>query len=219
MIITIDGPAGTGKSTVAKKLADQLGITYFDTGALYRAISWKILDEGVSPSDLKGIEKVLGAFNFEIQVQGVKKHYFVAGVDVTEKIRSVEVTSVVSEVSAYKVVRDALKPIQVAFAEKNDAVFEGRDIGTAVFPHAQHKFFLTASDTIRAKRRLADLQSRFPERASTFSYDEILKGIQERDHYDSNREVAPLKKADDAILIDTSSMTIDEVIKEIERYL
>lgn len=219
MIITIDGPSGTGKSTVAKRLAEVVGITYFDTGALYRAVAWQLLQEKIAPSDLKGIEKVLKTFHFHIQTEKGAKRYFVGEVDVTEAIRTVEVTQIVSEVSAHKAVRDALKPIQVTCAEEVDSVLEGRDLGTVVFPHADYKFFLTARDEVRAKRRYEELKQKFPEKAEQLSFEQILKDIRERDDYDSSRDVAPLKKAEDAILIDTSDLSIDEVVSNIKIHL
>jgi len=214
MIITIDGPSGTGKSTVAKGLAAALNITYFDTGALYRAISWKLLESKVSYQNKEDLQKLLSGFSFNIRVKEGEKRYFVGSVDVTSAIRTPEVTAIVSEVSALKEVRDALKPIQVNFSKEMDVVFEGRDLGTIVFPHADVKFFLTARPDVRANRRFLELQKKFPTK--TFSLEKTLKDIEERDAYDSSREIAPLKKADDAILIDTSDLTIAEVIEKMK---
>lgn len=214
MIITIDGPSGTGKSTVAKKLAEVLGMTYFDTGALYRAISWQVLESQISALDEEKMKALLKEFVFRIRIIENKKHYFVGKTDVTEAIRSPEVTAIVSEISALKIVRDALKPIQTNFSKEMDVVFEGRDLGTVVFPHAELKFFVTASPEVRAERRLKDFRARFPEKE--FSFNAILKEIQERDHYDSTRKHAPLKQAEDAILIDTSDLTIDEVVAKMQ---
>ncbi|WP_420421888.1 (d)CMP kinase [Simkania sp.] len=219
MIVTIDGPSGTGKSTVAEQLAERLGYTYFDTGALYRAISWKILHDDIVLSDLKAIEKMLQTFSFHVETHEGRKTYKVDTHDVTKAIRSQEVTAIVSEVSAMKCVRDAMRPLQELFSHEGPTVFEGRDLGTVVFPHAQVKFFLTASASVRAERRLKDLQQKFPDRASEFSYEDILQKIQERDAYDSSRKLAPLKQADDAILVDTSQMTIDEVVATLENYV
>lgn len=215
MIITIDGPSGTGKSTVAKHLADALGYLYFDTGALYRAIAWKILREGIPLSDHKKIEDMLKAFSFETR----EKRYFVDGEEVTKAIRSTEVTAIVSEVSAMKSVRDAMRPLQEAVAHKGPTVFEGRDLGTVVFPQADIKFFLTARSDVRARRRLKDLQEKFPDRAEMFSYEQILKDIEERDTYDSSRDLAPLKQADDAILVDTSDLSIEDVVSILKKHI
>ena len=215
MIITIDGPAGTGKSTTAQKLADAIGFTYFDTGALYRAISWQILETGTSYENDEALSKLLKSFSFRIRLIEGNKRYFVGNEDVTKVIRSKEVTAIVSEVAALKKVRDALKPLQVNFSKEIDVVFEGRDLGTVVFPHAHLKFFLTARPEIRAKRRYRELVQKFPNQ--TFSYETILKEIQERDSYDSTREHAPLKQAEDAILVDTSDLTIEEVTDKLKQ--
>lgn len=209
-VVTIDGPAGTGKSTVAKGLAEALGFSYFDTGALYRAITWKVLQERISLDDHKKLGALLKAFSFHIK----EGHYYVGTTDVTKAIRSKEVTAHVSAVSALSQVREALKPIQVSVSEETDAVFEGRDLGTVVFPHADLKFFLTARAEVRAQRRLKDLQEKFPEQS--FSFEKILQEIQERDTYDSNRTLAPLKQADDAVLVDTSGLSIVEVIDQMK---
>jgi cytidylate kinase len=219
MIVTIDGPSGTGKSTVAERLAEKLGYTYFDTGALYRAIAWKILHDNIALSDLEGIKKMLQTFSFHVETQNGKKNYRVDTHEVTKAIRSQEVTAIVSEVSAMKCVRDAMRPLQELFSHEGPTVFEGRDLGTVVFPHAEVKFFLTASPSVRAERRLKDLQQKFPDRASEFSYEDILQKIEDRDAYDSSRELAPLKQAEDAILVDTSQMTIDEVVVTLENYV
>lgn len=210
-VITIDGPAGTGKSTVAKGLAKALGFTYFDTGALYRAITWKVIQDNISIEDQDQLEDLLKTFSFHIK----EGRYFVDEQDVTDAIRTKEVTAFVSEVSALSRVRVALKPIQTAVATEADSVFEGRDLGTVVFPEADVKFFLTARAEVRAERRFNELVERFPNQE--FSYEKILKEIQERDQYDSSRKVAPLRQADDAILVDTSDLTIDEVIEEMRK--
>ncbi len=212
--ITIDGPAGTGKSTVAQRLADALGFTYFDTGALYRAISWQVLESGIPYQDKGAFSALLKNFTFQIQTVDGGKRYFVGPIDVTNAIRTKEVTAIVSEVSALKEVREALKPIQVNFAKKGDVVFEGRDLGTVVFPDADLKFFLTARPEVRAKRRFKELQEKFPDQS--FSYETILDEIKSRDAFDSSRKHAPLKQAEDAILVDTSDLNIEEVVEQME---
>ncbi|MCB1109830.1 MAG: (d)CMP kinase [Chlamydiia bacterium] len=214
MIITIDGPSGTGKSTVARGLAEVLGMTYFDTGALYRAISWQILEKKISCDQKEALSSLLESFTYRIRMVEGEKHYFVGKTDVTQAIRSPEVTAIVSEVSALKEVREALKPLQVNFSKEMDVVFEGRDLGTVVFPQAEIKFFLTARPEVRAERRFKELQRKFPDQ--TFSFDETLQEIQKRDQFDSSREIAPLKRAEDAILIDTSDLTVEEVIQKMQ---
>lgn len=219
VIITIDGPSGTGKSTVAKKFAEALGFLYFDTGALYRAIAWKILNDAISLSDHKGIEEMLKTFSFHVEVQGGQKLYRVGDKDVTKEIRLNEVSAIVSEVSAMRSVREALRPLQEAFSREGPSVFEGRDLGTVVFPNADIKFFLTAREDVRARRRLKDLKEKFPNRAETFVYGQILAEIRKRDELDSTRKLAPLKRAEDAILIDTSDLTTEEVVAVLEKHV
>lgn len=214
MIITIDGPSGTGKSTVARGLADALEITYFDTGALYRAISWQILKEGISYHEKDELLALLKAFSYRIQTIDGEKHYFVGNSDVTIAIRGPEVTAIVSEVSALKEVREALKPLQINFSKEIDVVFEGRDLGTVVFPHADVKFFLVARPEVRAERRYKELQKKFPNQ--TFSQEKTLQEIESRDNSDSSRKIAPLKQADDAVLVDTSDLTIQEVVQKLK---
>lgn len=214
MIITIDGPSGTGKSTVARGLADALEITYFDTGALYRAISWQILKEGISYHEKEELRALLKAFSYRIQTVDGEKHYFVGNTDVTVAIREPAVTAIVSEVSALKEVREALKPLQINFVKEMDVVFEGRDLGTVVFPHADVKFFLVARPEVRAERRYKELQKKFPNQ--TFSQEKTLQEIESRDNSDSNRKIAPLKQADDAVLVDTSDLTIKEVVQKLK---
>ena len=214
MIITIDGPSGTGKSTVARGLADALEITYFDTGALYRAISWQILKEGISYHEKEELLALLKAFSYHIQIVDGEKHYFVGNTDVTIAIRGPEVTAIVSEVSALKEVREALKPVQINFSKETDVVFEGRDLGTVVFPHADVKFFLVARPEVRAERRYKELQKKFPNQ--TFSQEKTLQEIESRDNSDSSRKIAPLKQADDAVLVDTSDLTIQEVVQKLK---
>lgn len=217
MIITIDGPSGTGKSTTARGLAEALGITYFDTGALYRAISWKLLQEEISYQNKEALNALLKSFTFRIRTVEGRKRYFVGNFDVTEPIRSPEVTAIVSEVSALKEVRDALKPMQINFSKEMDVVFEGRDLGTVVFPHADFKFFLTARPEVRAERRFNELKKRFPDK--TFSLEKTLEEIKERDQSDSTREIAPLRQAEDAILVDTSDLTVEEVVGKMEGFV
>ena len=216
MIITIDGPSGTGKSTVAKGVAKKLGFTFFDTGAMYRSLAWLILKEGINPQDQAKIEELLPQFQYEIRGTGQgERHYFVQGVDVTHEIRSQAISMAASQIAVYPAVREAMVKIQRVFGHAVDAVFEGRDMGTVVFPDADMKIFLTAKPEVRAERRYRELIHKFPDLSMT--YDEILKEIEERDKTDTTRAVSPLKQASNATLIDTSKFTADQVIAKIVR--
>lgn len=211
MKITIDGPAGTGKTTVAKKVAEKLGFSYFDTGAMYRAVTYKILQEKISLSDKKQLLPFLENFQFQIKTEKQQKRYFVEKEDVTEVIRSATVTKNVSKVSALPEVREAIVKMQREFAKTGNAVFEGRDMGTVVFPKAELKIFLTARPAVRAERRYLEIKHKI----GSYTQEEIMKDILERDHYDTHREISPLKQAEDAHLIDTSDLSIDEVVEKI----
>ncbi len=213
MIIAIDGPSGTGKSTVAKELAKRLGFSFFDTGAMYRSFAWKVLQSKIDPLNEEEVLKLIPSFSFEVRSSRQEKTYFVDGTDVTEAIRSREVTSISSQVATYVAVRKCMVKMQRHFGRSHDAVFEGRDMGTVVFPKADVKIFLTASERVRAERRFEELKRKFPEKKQDF--DQVLKEMQERDKNDQNRETSPLKQADDAVLIDTSNYTADEVVAQI----
>jgi cytidylate kinase len=216
MIITIDGAAGTGKSTVAKGVAKKLGFTFFDTGAMYRSLAWLVLQENIDPADEAKITALLPQFQFEIKpTPNGDRHYFVQGHDVTRAIRTPEISAASSQIAIYPAVRQAMVAIQRRFGQSVDAVFEGRDMGTIVFPDADLKIFLTASPDIRAERRYRELLEKFPDLATT--QEEIRKEIAKRDLNDTTRAVSPLKQASDAILIDTSHLTIHEVIDKITR--
>lgn len=216
MIITIDGPSGTGKSTVAKGVAKRLGFLFFDTGAMYRSLAWKLLEENIAVSDESAIRKIVGAFQFDIQTSREgEKCYFVSGVDVTKKIRTQEISLLASQVSSLAFVRKALVKIQREFGHRVNAVFEGRDMGTVVFPDAEIKIFLTANLQVRAERRYHELLVKFPDLADSLSKEQILSEIEERDHNDRTRTVSPLRQAKDALLIDTSNLSIEEVIEQI----
>jgi CMP/dCMP kinase len=218
MIITIDGPAGTGKTTVARHVAERLHFSYFDTGAMYRAVTWVLLEKKIPLSDLPRIEKVLKNFVFSIQGEGKEKKYFVGEKEVTKQIRCEEVTSHVSAVSALPLVREALWKFQRAFATLEDAVFEGRDMGTVVFPKAEIKIFLTARPEIRAERRLQEIIQKNPEEALGLTHEQMIEEILRRDNLDSKRSLAPLKCPEDAYVIDTSDLSIDEVVECILKY-
>lgn len=216
MIITIDGPSGTGKSTVAKGVAKKLGFTFFDTGAMYRSLAWLILKEGIDPEDQTRTKEILPQFQYEIRLgPSGERRYFVQGIDVTDSIRSSSISMAASQIATYPEVREAMVKIQRKFGHAIDAVFEGRDMGTVVFPDADLKIFLTAKPKVRAERRYRELLQKFPDLSMT--PEEILKEIEERDKTDSTRAISPLMQAPDAILIDTSNLTAHEVIEKIVR--
>jgi cytidylate kinase len=218
MIIAIDGPSGTGKSTVAKGVAKRLGFIFFDTGAMYRSFSWYLLHQGVSPENHEEIKRLLAEFRFDIRTdESLEKHYFVNGSDVTKSIRTQEISGIASQVAQLSFVREALVKIQREFGHKADAVFEGRDMGTVVFPEAEIKIFLTARSRVRAERRYRELMAKFPDLSHNLSLSQIEKEIEERDHSDSTRTISPLRQAKDAILIDTSDLTAEEAIDRIAK--
>ncbi|WP_068468966.1 (d)CMP kinase [Candidatus Protochlamydia phocaeensis] len=218
MIITIDGPVATGKSTIAKKLAQAIGYIFFDTGAMYRALTYGILKHQVDIDNSDQLKDFLDHFQFDIKVLRHERHYFFEGEDITQKIRGEEVTSAVSRVSAKKEVRDKLVSIQRELAVGVNAVFEGRDMGTVVFPDAALKVFLTGRKEVRAQRRYDELTTKYPEAAANLTLEKCLEEITKRDHYDSTREHSPLKQAEDAFVVDTSDLTIDEVVHKILEY-
>ena len=216
MIITIDGPSGTGKSTIAKKLARRLGFAFFDTGAMYRSVAWLIQKQGISPSEPEKIIALLPEFSFEIRTEkNGSKHYLVNTVDVTDAIRLEPISSLASQVARIPEVRSALVEIQRRFGKSSNAVFEGRDMGTVVFPDADLKIYLTAAPEVRAERRYRELLEKFPDCAEILNFDQILQDIIDRDCNDTTREISPLKQAPDAVLIDTSSLSVEQVISRI----
>lgn len=211
MIVTIDGPSGTGKSTVARKVAEKLGFTFYDTGAMYRSVAWFALNRLESPLNKELVSSILSDFSFEIRTLNEEKRYWVNGQDVTEAIRSPEVTRLSSPISAFPAVRKTLWKIQQECAQKGDAVLEGRDMGTAVFPHAEKKFFLTARPEVRAERRRKELIAKDPSLAQTLTLEQTLEDMAKRDTADASRDLAPLRCPEDAFVIDTSDLTIDQV--------
>lgn len=207
MNIAIDGPAGAGKSTIAKILAARLGILYLDTGAMYRAVGYKAIKSGVSVSDLAAVENMLKNTTVDVKVEDGVQHVYLDGEDVSGVIRTPEVSRAASDISALPPVRHAMVDLQRIIAAKQDTVLDGRDVGTFVLPNAEHKFFLTASVEERAKRRYKELVAR----GEKCDFEKIRKDIETRDYNDSHRALAPLKKADDAVEVDTTFMTIEEV--------
>ena len=211
MIIAIDGPAASGKSTAAIGVAKRLGITYLDTGAMYRAVTFGLLENNIRFEDSFSIENFLEKIEIEFSESPTGLLLTLNGRDITKEIRSALVTNSVSEVSAMDSVRKSMVLVQRKMAEIDDCVLEGRDIGTVVFPNANYKFFLIADEKARAERRLEDLKA-IGEQSS---FEEVMMDLINRDHKDSTRANSPLKKSDDAIIIDTSDLGINEVIDKI----
>ena len=207
--VAIDGPAGAGKSTIAKALAKELGFHYVDTGAIYRTLGYFFDLIGIGPKDIDGITKYIDECVIEIEWdEDGSQHMFLNEVDVSEEIRTPEISKIASAVSAHGLVRDALLDMQRNVAKTHDVIMDGRDIGSVVLPRADVKFFLTASPEVRAQRRFEELQAK----GSKDTYAKVLKEVNDRDHADMTRAVAPLKQTKSHILVDTSDMTIEEVI-------
>lgn len=211
MNIAIDGPAGAGKSTIAKLLAAKLGILYLDTGAMYRAVGLKALNTGVDISDAAAVEKMLADTKIDVTQENGVQHVYLDGNDVSSAIRENAVSKAASDISAVPCVRYKMVELQREIASRCDTVLDGRDIGTFVLPNAEYKIFLTASAEERAKRRYAELKAK----GSTLTLEQIKDDIVKRDYNDSHRTLAPLKKADDATEVDTMAMSIDDVVGRI----
>lgn len=207
-VVAIDGPAGAGKGTITKKVAEKLKLVNVDTGATFRCVALNMLNKNIGIDEEEKIKELLDKINIEMKSSG---EIFLNGENVTKRIRENDVNNFVSPVSTIQPVRDKLLEIQRKIAEGKDVIMEGRDIGTVVFPNANVKIYLDATPEERAKRRV--LQNE--EKGIKTSYEEVLENIKDRDKRDSNRKVAPLKKADDAIYIDSSNMTIDEVVENV----
>lgn len=218
MIITIDGPIATGKSTIAKRLAQEIGFIYFDTGAMYRCVTYGILKNKINLEDPQQLSDYLKNFKFDIKIKRGERFYIVENEDVTDKIRLDEVTSQVSRVSAVAAVREKLTALQRDCAVGVHAVFEGRDMGTVVFPNAQIKIFLSGRPDVRAKRRFDELKAKYPKECESLTIEKALEDLNSRDNYDMKRELSPLKQAEDAYVIDTSDLSIDEIVLKILEY-
>ena len=216
MVITIDGAAGVGKSSTAKELAKRLEYKYFDTGAMYRAVTFYFLAQNVDLSSNSQVIKSLDSIKLHIDFSSENEmKIFLDEDDISLKIRSQEVTSKVSAVSAIKEVREMMVQIQRSFTKKGNFVVEGRDIGTVVFPDAKYKFYLQADYDIRAKRRLAD----FEKINEAKNINEIKEDLETRDKYDSTRKLSPLKKPVDAIIIDTTLCSFEEQVNQILKHI
>jgi len=211
MQVAIDGPASSGKSTISKLIAKENHFVYLDTGAMYRVVTLAVLRNKISIDDHEAIEKLVQTIEIGFSMQDGKQSVYMNGEDVTDEIRSVEVTKNVSAVSAIKEVRTRLVHLQQEIAENHSIIMDGRDIGTVVLPQAEIKIFLVASVEERAKRRFIENQ----EKGIEMSYEELVEDIRRRDHIDSTRKESPLRKAEDAIEIDTTTMTIEDVVKTV----
>ncbi len=209
--IAIDGPAGAGKSTIAKKIAKKLGFIYVDTGAMYRAIGLYLLEKGVNYEDEQQIGRAIQDIQIAISYRDGEQQVMLNGENVSAKIRTEEVGNMASKTSKYSVVREKLLELQRSLASSADVLMDGRDIGTCILPNADLKIFLTADAGVRAKRRYLELT----EKGISCNIEDIEKDIIERDRRDTTRAIAPLKKAEDAVEVDTSHMTIDEVVDTI----
>ena len=210
IVIAIDGPASSGKSTIAKVLAEKLNITYLDTGAMYRAVTLFFLREGVDITQADLIRVALDKIQLSFKWVEGQQHIFLNGEDVSDEIRLLEVSNHVSQVAALEEVRKQLVEMQQDFAKQTSVVMDGRDIGTVVLPNADYKFYFVADAMIRAKRRYAENKTRG---ITGISLDELHEAIVARDKNDSTREHSPLRKADDAIEIDTGSTSVDETVE------
>jgi len=216
MIIAIDGPAGAGKSTVARLAAKELGFLYIDTGAMYRALTLKVLEEGIDIKDTQKIIAVSRRINIDLSNnQNGSLKVILDSRDVSREIREPRITRIVSDVARIKEVREVMLGFQRAFGKRGDCVLDGRDIGTVVFPGADRKFYIDAQFPERVKRRYKELK----ELGQDVTLEEIERDLHNRDTIDSTREVAPLKKAEDALYLDTTDMTIDEVVNKVLSYI
>lgn len=212
--IAIDGPAGAGKSTIAKALAKELGYHYVDTGAIYRTVAYFLDLLGVSPKDADGVERYIDELTVEITYDETgKQHMIMNGMDVSDEIRTQDISQKASLVSAHPVVREVLLDMQRDVARKHNVIMDGRDIGTVVLPNATAKIFLTASAEVRAQRRTDELIAK----GQKADFAQTLKDIKQRDHQDSTRPIAPLKQAEDAVLLDTSDLDIPQVLAQMKK--
>lgn len=207
MIVAIDGPSGAGKSTLAKRLAKELGFTYLDTGAMYRALALKVLRQKIDLGDQRRLAALVRDTEIGLRENGGRLHVMLDGVDVADLIRTPEVSQTASKVSAQRLVRERMLELQRAAAGKRHVVAEGRDIGTVIFPGAEVKLYLDASVRERARRRHQELDADGRE----VSFEETVRELEQRDRRDSERDLAPLRKAEDAIAIDSSELTADAV--------
>ncbi|MCH5324490.1 MAG: (d)CMP kinase [Eubacterium sp.] len=213
--VAIDGPVGAGKSTIAKECANRLGFIYVDTGAMYRGIGLYCVRNGIGTRDGAAVEDALSQIKIEITLQDGTQHIILNGADVSEEIRLPEISMAASDVSAIPAVRAFLLDLQRGFADNNNVIMDGRDIGTVVLPDAEVKIYLTAGDEIRAKRRYDELVAK----GKVVKYEDVLADLRQRDYNDMHRETAPLKQAEDAVLADTSELDFDGSVTLIENII
>ena len=213
--VAVDGPAGAGKSTIAKRLASELGYHYVDTGAIYRTLAYFFELVGISPKDIDGITRLIDEAVIEIEYDpdDGSQHMFLNESDVSDEIRTPEISKAASQIAGHKIVRERLLDMQRDLAKKYNVIMDGRDIGSVVLPKADVKIFLTASPEVRAKRRFEELQAK----GVKDSYEKVLKEIIQRDYDDSHRPVAPLKQTKSHVLVDSSELTIDEVVETMRK--
>jgi cytidylate kinase len=214
IIIAIDGPAGAGKSTVAARLAKRFHLLNLETGAMYRAFALKGLESHVSPDDAEALERLAAATSIRLEASGDGNRVFLDGVEVTPRLREAAVTEAASRVSVHPAIRTWMVELQRKLGESSGIVMEGRDIGTAVFPDADVKIFLDADPTVRSQRRYEQIEA--APKAATIAPESVLKEIRERDQRDRTRASSPLKPAPDAVVIDSTELTLDQVIERAE---
>ena len=214
--IAIDGPAGAGKSTIAKRLAKEMGYQYVDTGAIYRTVAYFLDLWGISPKDIDGVSRYIDELTIKIEYdEDGLQHMIMNGMDVTGEIRTQDISQKASLVSAHAIVRDMLLDMQRDVAKEYNVIMDGRDIGSVVLPKADVKIFLTASAEVRAQRRTDELIAK----GQKANYEQILKEIQQRDYQDTHREVAPLKMCRDSVKLDTSDLNIEQVVEQMKEII
>ena len=211
-IVAVDGPAGSGKGTITKRIKEEMGLLNLDTGATYRCVALMAIRNGLTEKDEEKIIELLDKIDIKIENEGEKDKIFLNGEDVSREIRETPVTNAVSKISSIIPVREKLVELQRKMAEGKNVIAEGRDIGTVVFPNANLKIYLDANEEVRAKRRFKENQ----EKGINTSYEEVLENIKQRDKNDKEKKVGALKKAEDAIVVDTSYLTIDEVVEKVK---